>query len=76
VPARLRRVQAPMTVERRHERDYADIRTHLRHDHGVQAYGTVRAATFLLHHHLHAGTGLYKGHRPVVEHTHAERQED
>lgn len=52
---------------RQHERDYADIRRHLRDDHGVPARGTVRLATFLKHRDLHA-----KG-VAVAPHEHAER---
>lgn len=57
-------------ITRRHERDYADIRTHLRNDHGVQAVGMVRLATFLRHRRLHSNPG---GHVDRVSHTHGPR---
>ena len=59
--------EAREPVERPHERDYADIRAHLRRDHGVQSSGTVRLATFLRHRWLH-DKGIM-----AVPHTHAPR---
>jgi hypothetical protein len=41
-------------VIRRHERAYADIRRHLRLDHGVQAGGVVKLSTYIRHRTLHA----------------------
>lgn len=55
-----------MTV-RKHERDYADIRRHLRDDHGVDARGSVKLSTFLRHRTLHTKNVT------KVQHTHAER---
>lgn len=54
-------------VVRRHERDYTDIRRHLRTDHGVPARGAVRLATFIHHRCLHTEGCV------TVEHDHAER---
>lgn len=61
-------------VERRHERDYVDIRAHLRLDHGVQVSGSVRLATFMLHRALHERTLGYRKHVPIVPHTHTEKR--
>jgi hypothetical protein len=56
-----------MMITVKHERDIKNINAHLRHQHGVDARGTVRLATFLRHRRLHS-----KGHM-AVEHQHAER---
>jgi hypothetical protein len=51
---------------RQHERQYADIRTHLRTDHAVTVTATVTLATFLRHRRLHAAG---------ADHTHDRRPE-
>ena len=69
IAARGAAVSGAKPVVRPHERDYADLRTHLRRDHNVQANGTVRLATFLRHQWLH-GKGIM-----AVPHTHAPRRQ-
>lgn len=58
-----------MIATRKHERAYADIRTHLRSDHGVSVSGTVRLSTFLRHRALHRKGVAAVPH--VHEHAHA-----